>query len=168
MTNKTIIAGLVALAFVTGSIMTSTVVFADDDDRDHKKNPFKGIIKALNKISTAIEGQDSNRSIILTVGASDDTGTFRPYNSVFSYLFFGERLSCIDNIDLFSSSTTLLLEFGMDTIVEHENNLCMGTDKQILLTDGVDATFKSGDRIVLTTKEVHTLPWQEVFRQQSP
>ena len=61
MTSKILIAGLVAIAFVAGSIMTSTAVFADDDDK--KKNGNKALIKALKSIADAINGIDPNVTV---------------------------------------------------------------------------------------------------------
>ena len=52
MTNKAIIAGLVAIAFVAGSIMTSSAIFAEKDD-GKKGDP---IVNALNNIATTISG----------------------------------------------------------------------------------------------------------------
>ena len=50
MINKTIIVGLVAIAFVVGSIMTGTMVDAAGDGKGNS------IVDALNNIATAIKG----------------------------------------------------------------------------------------------------------------
>ena len=101
-------------------------------------------------------GEQGARTIILSVGASDDLGIFTTTLET-AYLFFGEKLSCID-----PSARTLLLEFGSETIVEH-NSSCTSSIP-ILLTDGVDLTFKLGDRIVVILNDNDT-EYEEVFRQ---
>ena len=56
MTNKTIMVGLVALAFVTGSVLTGAIAFADDDDDDDNKGKkFKKIWKAIANLQTQID-----------------------------------------------------------------------------------------------------------------
>ena len=58
MTSKTIMIGLVAIAFVAGSVLTSAAVFADEDDDDGNL-----IVDALNSIATAISGIDPNVTV---------------------------------------------------------------------------------------------------------
>jgi len=53
MISKTIIAGLVAIAFVAGSIMTEAAVFAEKEPKPDKN---AGIIAALTAIADAITG----------------------------------------------------------------------------------------------------------------
>jgi len=59
-------------AFVLGSIVTGTIVYADDDDK--KGNPLKKIVKLLQQILTAIEEQGVSTSqgviTIITVDLS--------------------------------------------------------------------------------------------------
>ena len=67
MTSKIIIAGLVAVAFVAGSIMTEAAVFADKDNDNPKKVKDAGIIAALTAIADAITGIEPDVTVEPTV-----------------------------------------------------------------------------------------------------
>ena len=57
MTSKTIIIGLVAIAFVAGSIMTGTMAEAKKDKSEgNDNNPFKAIWDAIAGLQTQIDG----------------------------------------------------------------------------------------------------------------
>jgi len=58
MTSKTIIIGLVAIAFVAGSIMTGTIAEAKKEDKGDNL-----IVDALNNIATAISGINPNVTV---------------------------------------------------------------------------------------------------------
>ncbi len=54
MTSKTIIAGLVIMAFVAGSIMTGTMADAV------KGNPFQEVLDAIAGLQTSVDGIDTS------------------------------------------------------------------------------------------------------------
>jgi len=57
MTNKTIIAGLVALVIVAGSIMTGTMAEAKKED---KGKPFQAILDAIAALQLSVDGIDTS------------------------------------------------------------------------------------------------------------
>ena len=65
--NKTIIAGLVALAFVAGSIMTGTMADAA------KGKPFQEVLDAIAGLQTSVDGIDP--SGVATQSSVDDIST---------------------------------------------------------------------------------------------
>ncbi len=58
MTNKTIMIGLVAVAFVVGSIMTGTMAEAKKEDKD-KGNPFQVVLDAIAALQLSVDGIDT-------------------------------------------------------------------------------------------------------------
>jgi len=80
MTSKTIMIGLVALAFVAGSIMTNSAVFAEKDDKGNK-----GIIEALDAIANAISGIDPNVQVDVPPAEVQIVGVEGPAGSTTSY-----------------------------------------------------------------------------------
>jgi len=65
--NKTITIGLVALAFVAGSIMTGTMADAA------KGNPFQEVLDAIAGLETSVDGIDT--SGLATQSSVDDIST---------------------------------------------------------------------------------------------
>ncbi len=63
--NKLGILGIVAIAFVAGSIATGTIAYADKDNK--KGNPLRMIVDLLEQILAAIQEQGGSTSSVITI-----------------------------------------------------------------------------------------------------
>ncbi len=140
--NKLGIWGIaIAAAIVAGTIASFSIA-------DAEKPP------------TVVENQGITSNLELTLAASQ-TGEFFTQSS--EVLYYGDTLCRIEQFGL----AYLLIEFGEETLVQHNNLLCpnnRGANSQLIeLEGGSDFTFKKGDRLILDRNI--GLKWQEVARE---
>jgi len=71
--NKLGILGIVAIAFVAGSIAIGTIAYADKDDK--KGNPLRMIVDLLEQILAAIQDQGGSTFSVITITTVDTSNT---------------------------------------------------------------------------------------------
>lgn len=100
--------------------------------------------------------QGTNTALPMTTQAST-TGAINPQKTEF--IFYGDTLCEIE------ASGYVVIEFGGDTLVKHNNNCSALNGDLINLNTAIDESFKQGDILVLDRV---SSTWDEVFRSQTP
>ena len=139
--NKIGIFAIAIAAIATGTIATFSIA-------DAEKPP------------TIVENQGVTASLELTLAASQ-TGEF--FTQAFEVLYYGDTLCRIEQF----GPAYLLIEFGAETLVQHNNVSCTndrGANSRLIELDGgADFIFKKGDRLILDRNI--GLKWHEVARE---
>ena len=164
------------MAFLAGAIITSLGNNAFADDKD-KGNPLQKIVQAINSLTTVIQNKETNVNVnvppaevqVVNKGGLDllvaATNTGEALLQSAQVLFYGEKLCRIAG----GGGIAVLIEFGGETLVQHNNALCpeiYGNSRPIELKDGSDHTFHKGDRLILALNPGPN--WNEVSREIVP
>jgi len=166
--TRTILVLAVVGAFVLGSIATGTIVYAAPGGSGDSL-----IVGAINALTIAVQGIEPTVNVEpapVEIIGSDDlplefkmlaslNGNINPQSGNLAILFFGDTLCKIEG------GTSYLIQFGMQTTVEHDNqSSCDGNGELISLEGNSDAVFQEGDILVLRSSNGL---FTEVFRDQS-
>ncbi len=137
MTSKTIIIGLVALAFVAGSIMTGTMAEAKKEDKN-KGNPFQAILDAI----------DDLQSQIVTIELTSDLGDTYITTETTTIIagLGGNGVAQCDEGDVLLSGGYIF--FGADLIVTADQPIPVGADGQGWQVGAVNPDTTDGTIII--------------------
>lgn len=189
MTSKVILGGLIALAFVAGTIATGSMATAQQGEQGN------GLQQSIQALTTQVMGLETDliaeeaARIQTDQNLQDQINTSNSGNlvedllnsveidiagSLFgviiagdedTILYYGDSLCGIDITESFKRLKTIMVVFGGDTIVGFDQPNCSPVASNIVLDP--PEIFQKGDFIVLEMIE-NEFPVQVVFKQQIP